>query len=229
MYGLQQEPLPILSPAKELNLDAVNAYIYWSTGDAVECARLNGSDRRVYYPAQLFSGKQVMGLTIDIDQHLVYWTVRSFEGSLLYQAPTADTLTSFSMEPIPNIQKHLPQNDMQGPLCLFSRRLLWLQDENNTIISDLNGQNTAILSGTRLKGLRMVTVWDESLQIVPSNLSKYTIQAIPKSVDPFLIRIEGTWDSFNITWTHVININYGQVFYEIKSAGKPYIDSSVSF
>jgi hypothetical protein len=44
--------------AKELNIDAIQAYIYLSTGHAVECARLNGKNRRTYYPAELFSGKQ---------------------------------------------------------------------------------------------------------------------------------------------------------------------------
>lgn len=50
--------MPILTLAKELNIDAAQAYLYWSTGHAVECARLNGADRMVYHPAQLFSGKQ---------------------------------------------------------------------------------------------------------------------------------------------------------------------------
>jgi hypothetical protein len=58
LNGTQQEPLPILTVAKELNIDAIQAYIYWSTGHAVECARLNGKNRRTYYPAELFSGKQ---------------------------------------------------------------------------------------------------------------------------------------------------------------------------
>lgn len=56
--GSGQEPLPILTIAKELNIDSQHAFIYWSTGHAVECARLNGDARRVYYPAELFSGKQ---------------------------------------------------------------------------------------------------------------------------------------------------------------------------
>lgn len=58
LEGSHQEPLPILTTAKELRIDAENAFIYWSTGHAVESARLNGEARRVYYPAQLFSGKQ---------------------------------------------------------------------------------------------------------------------------------------------------------------------------
>ena len=58
LNGTQQEPLPILTVAKELNIDAIQAYIYWSTGHAVECARLNGKNRKTYYPAEIFSGKQ---------------------------------------------------------------------------------------------------------------------------------------------------------------------------
>ncbi|KAL1139033.1 hypothetical protein AAG570_009094 [Ranatra chinensis] len=58
LNGTQQEPLPILTVAKELNVDALHGYIYWSTGHAVECAHLNGKQRKTYYPAELFSGKQ---------------------------------------------------------------------------------------------------------------------------------------------------------------------------
>lgn len=58
MNGGQQEPLPIFSVAKELNVDAVQGFIYWSTGHTVESARLNGKQKQTYYPAELFSGKQ---------------------------------------------------------------------------------------------------------------------------------------------------------------------------
>lgn len=60
MNGSQHEPLPILTVAKELNVDSIEGFIYWSTGHAVECARLNGKQRKTYYPAELFSGKQGM-------------------------------------------------------------------------------------------------------------------------------------------------------------------------
>lgn len=33
-----------------------------------------------------------MGLTLDVDQRAVYWIVRSYEGSTLFQAPTAEQL-----------------------------------------------------------------------------------------------------------------------------------------
>lgn len=52
-----------MSVAKELTIDSLGAYIYWNTGHAVEAARLNGENKIVYYPAQLFSGKQGRYLT----------------------------------------------------------------------------------------------------------------------------------------------------------------------
>ena len=73
MNGSHQEPLPILTVAKELNIDAVNAFIYWSTGHAVECARLNGKQRRTYYPAELFSGKQGIYIIVNTLQNLYFW------------------------------------------------------------------------------------------------------------------------------------------------------------
>lgn len=50
--------MPIVTVAKELTIDSLGAYIYWNTGHAVEAARLNGENKMVYFPAQLFSGKQ---------------------------------------------------------------------------------------------------------------------------------------------------------------------------
>lgn len=46
-----------------MNIDSIHAYIYWSTGLAVECAHLNGSDRFAYYPLDVFSGRQGKILT----------------------------------------------------------------------------------------------------------------------------------------------------------------------
>lgn len=55
LNGTQQEPLSISAVAKELEIDSVKAYIYWSTGYAVECAHLNGVDKIDYRKARFFS------------------------------------------------------------------------------------------------------------------------------------------------------------------------------
>lgn len=49
-----REPVPIVTVGKELKLDSLEGFIYWNTGHAIECARLNGEHKFTYYPAQLF-------------------------------------------------------------------------------------------------------------------------------------------------------------------------------
>lgn len=59
-----------------------------------------------------------------------------------------------------------------GPLCYFGDHLLWLQDDRNAVIADMSGQNTAVISGTRLSDLNMVAVLDPVLHHYPS---KYAV------------------------------------------------------
>lgn len=93
LNGSQQEPMSILAIVKELMIDSLEAYLYWSTGHAVEVARLNGQDRRYYHSDEIFNGKQVMGLTLDTENRYVYWIVRSYEsGSIVYRAPTSERI-----------------------------------------------------------------------------------------------------------------------------------------
>lgn len=54
-----------------------------------------------------------MGLTLDMDQHSVYWIVRSYEGSKLFQAPMADDITIGTPAPIKI--SNLQHPNMQGP------------------------------------------------------------------------------------------------------------------
>lgn len=102
LNGSEQEPMSILAIVKELTIDSLEAYLYWSTGHAVEVARLNGQDRRYYHSDEIFNGKQVMGLTLDTENRYVYWIVRSYvSGSIVYRAPTS--------EKIPMSQKIVPE------------------------------------------------------------------------------------------------------------------------
>lgn len=42
------------------------------------------------------------------------------------------------------------------------------------------------------------------------------LNVLPEVVDPMSVRVVGTWDSFNISWQPITNVNFGTVFYEIK-------------
>ncbi|XP_011637649.1 proto-oncogene tyrosine-protein kinase ROS isoform X2 [Pogonomyrmex barbatus] len=218
LNGSQQEPMSILAIVKELMIDSLEAYLYWSTGHAVEVARLNGQDRRYYHLDEIFNGKQVMGLTLDTENRYVYWIVRSYEsGSIVYRAPTSERIP-MNHKIIPEKVSVLQYPNMQGPLCYFSEHLLWLQDDRNAVIGDLFGQNTAVINGITLSGLYMVAVMDPALHHYPKNLTSETVVVLPNAVDLDSIRVEGTWRNFNISWDPVKNINYGTVFYEVKFA-----------
>lgn len=218
LNGSQQEPLSILAIVKELMLDSLEAYLYWSTGHAVEVSRLNGQDRRYYHSDEIFNGKQVMGLTLDMEDRYVYWIVRSYEsGSIVYRAPTSEKIP-MSQKIVPEKISILQHPNIQGPLCYFSQHLLWLQDNKNAVIGDLAGQNTAIINGITLSGLYMVSILDSGLHQYPKSLTSESVVVSPNAVDLNSIRVEGSWRSFKISWDPVINTNYGTVFYEVKFA-----------
>lgn len=105
-----------------------------------------------------------MGLTLDTEQEMVYWIVRSYEGSTLFRERMAQHLP-FGTSPSPVRVSNLQKPNMQGPLCYFSDHLLWLQDDKHAVIGDMNGQNAAIISGIGLSGLTMVSVLDPLLRL----------------------------------------------------------------
>ena len=107
-----------------------------------------------------------MGLTLDTDHQLVYWIVRDSEGSKLFRAPMAGSKLFEHMSD--TIEERLQNSDMQGPLCYFNNRLLWMQDDRNAVISNLEGKNLAIVNGKSLSGLHMVYVMDSTLHALPS-------------------------------------------------------------
>lgn len=106
-----------------------------------------------------------MGLTLDMDQKYLYWIVRGSEGSNLYKAPMQGYWKDikYTAEVVSVLQKP----SMQGPLCYFHKRLLWLQDDKNAAISDLTGKNIATINGKGIWGLNMVYVVDSSLPMLP--------------------------------------------------------------
>lgn len=233
--GTRQEPLLLSVVAKELRIDSVKGYLYWSTGYKIECARLNGVEKFEYHDVEYFSGKQILGLTLDGEEELLYWIVRGSEGAKLYKA----NMQGYKDEPA-NVKlvSPLQKSNIRGPLCYFHKRLLWLQDDENAAISDLSGKNIATIHGKHMTGLNMIYVVDSSLYMLPGKrfllypiyirhllpiyifldgVDPWTdINVIPEQVNSSLIRVVGTSESFNVTWEPITNVNYGKVFYEIE-------------
>ncbi|KAH9381223.1 hypothetical protein HPB48_014466 [Haemaphysalis longicornis] len=163
--GTHHESLPFLTMAQEIAVDSLAGYLYWATSHSVECSRLNGEDRLSFFQTGLFSGKQVMGLTLDVGNKKVYWMVRSFEGSKLFQAPLREDEEQSSMAE--KIIGPLTESEMKGPVWYFSDRLYWIHQEKQAVISNMLGQSVAMLKGLGLFDLKALAVVDASLQPSP--------------------------------------------------------------
>ncbi|XP_054720908.1 proto-oncogene tyrosine-protein kinase ROS-like [Uloborus diversus] len=210
--GSHSEPLPILTMAKEISVDSLNAFLYWATSYSVEYSRLNGADHSVYMKNELFSGKHVMGVTLDLDRNKVYWMVRSYEGSKMYAACMAHVTVCHFEEP--EMVSELSEDRLHGPLY-FSNRLFWLDENERAFVSDINGKNFAHITGLGLHGLTSINLIDPSLQPYPDGFDHSSIQVVPHVISENNIFVKGTWDKFNISWSPVQSVNFGMVFYEI--------------
>ncbi|XP_035208124.1 proto-oncogene tyrosine-protein kinase ROS-like, partial [Stegodyphus dumicola] len=213
--GSQPEPLPILTMAKEIAIDSVNGYLYWATSHSVERSHLNGADHFIYMKNALFSGAHVMGLTLDFERKNVYWMVRSYEGSVMYRSHLAGQNAELRSLEKPEVVGLLSENGIHGSMWYFSNRLFWLHEKLKAFVSDINGKNFAGVEGLGLNGLTSLEIIDSSLQPHPEGYDEDTVKVVPHSVYEDEINIEGTSDSFNITWSPVLSVNYGTVFYEI--------------
>lgn len=212
--GGEAEHFPIITIARELAIDSLSAYIYWATTHSVEYSRLNGMQHQLYFQTNLFSGKYVMGLAIDLDGQNVFWSIRSYEGTMLYKAPLAHKVSDnikLQVETVASLEEH----DVTGPLGLYSERLFWLKDGQNAIISNLTGKNIAYLKGLELYKPQTLAVVDPSLHYFPGR-DRNKINVIPTQIEENQITVNGTWDKFYIVWDLESGVNYGTVFYEMK-------------
>ncbi|XP_077540102.1 receptor protein-tyrosine kinase sevenless isoform X2 [Haemaphysalis longicornis] len=212
--GTHHESLPFLTMAQEIAVDSLAGYLYWATSHSVECSRLNGEDRLSFFQTGLFSGKQVMGLTLDVGNKKVYWMVRSFEGSKLFQAPLREDEGQSSMAE--KIIGPLTESEMKGPVWYFSDRLYWIHQEKQAVISNMLGQSVATLKGLGLFDLKALAVVDASLQPSPGGFDKSLVKVVPSQILPSSIEVVGTWENFTITWPVESDVNYGKVYYELR-------------
>lgn len=219
--GYDHEPLVTVSAQDMvLQIDSVHGFLYFSTGHAVRCCRLNGEHMHDYFSVEAYSGKQVMGLALDLDEHRVYWIVRSFNGSTLFSARMAQGDVN-AVDWIINKdirEDSLKDNTLQGPLAYFSDRLLWLRDEKTVILANMTGRNLANIRNSKLTGLRSVVVIDPTQRTsvwVDDGAQRTRINVSPEAVTAASIRLSGNWSTFNITWPASRLVNYGEVFYDV--------------
>lgn len=191
----------------DIKIDSLHGYLYFSSGHAVEYCRLNGKNKGEYYRTEVYAGKQVMGLTLDIDNQRLFWIVRGYDGSSLFMAKMPGSSDHSVQEFI------LKEKSLQGPLTYFSDRLCWLQDEHTVIISNITGKNLAHIRNQKLRGLKSFAIIDQTHHVYPNLRDKLNVTPEPVNVSE--MTIDGSSKCFNLTWPPIRSVNYGEVFYEI--------------
>lgn len=207
---------PFAGYVNDLALDAVQAYVYWTTSSSVECSRLNGESPLVFYNTADLSLDMVAGLTLDLDGGYFYWFVVSRQNSQgelkLYRAQLAGT----SPDPVSTVEEIGEVLSATASLALhfYSSKLFWINSESRVVVSDDRGQRQALLPANDVRSL---TIIQESLKPLPDGYSQ-TPTVVAQEIPPSSIQVTGTWDDFNITWQASTEVTYGTVFYTVAVA-----------
>lgn len=210
MDGTQMEILPIMTHAKEIAIDSQNGFLYWSTMYAIKYSLLNGMKKS---QGELYRATEIKSITVNSVERVLYWIAVNGQGEAhLYRTnlvSQSSTSPHSSFEPAVVAVTSLPDLNLIGPVATFADRLFWRQTEHNEVkISDSQAKAFAII-----KELRDVTAFD--IIDYQQNLINSTRCVVPDAISLELVEIEGTWENFTLIWAPVVNVNYGQVFYDL--------------
>lgn len=76
---------------RDLALDSVNGYIYWTEERRIEAARLNGQEVETISEYSDFADEEIAGLTLDFVSGKVFWfVIGSSNGNSEFQLFSAD-------------------------------------------------------------------------------------------------------------------------------------------
>ncbi|KAM9563851.1 proto-oncogene tyrosine-protein kinase ROS [Guaruba guarouba] len=192
---------------KDLVVDSVNGYLYWATMYSVESARLNGEEYLMLQEQLQFSGKQVVGLTLDPTYDFLYWLVQDSLCLNLYRVSRCKEgcgnaiITEFAAWSTSDISP--------GVLEYYSGRLFWINSLHFITTQEVN--QSLSIPFSQPAEFATFTLVHTSLKPLPGNLS-FTPKVIPDSVPESSFRIKGNSSSFHIIWSPT-NVEWGTVFY----------------
>ncbi|NXV92348.1 ROS1 kinase, partial [Calonectris borealis] len=205
---------------KDLVVDSVNGYLYWATMYSVESARLNGEEYLVLQEQLQFSGKQVVGLTLDLTYGFLYWLVQDslhlnlYRVSLCKEGCGNPIVTEFAAWSTSEIS--------QGALEYYSGRLFWINSLQFITTQEVN--QSLSIPFSQPAEFAAFTLVHTSLKPLPGNFS-FTPKVIPDSVPKSSFRIKGNSSSFHITWSPSTNVEWGTVFYCVGSKALQSLES----
>ncbi|PKU45078.1 proto-oncogene tyrosine-protein kinase ros [Limosa lapponica baueri] len=210
----------VVFPVKDLVVDSVNGYLYWATMYSVESARLNGAEYLMLEEQLQFSGKQVVGLTLDLTYGFLYWLVQDslclnlHRISLCKEGCGNAIITEFAAWSTSEIS--------QSALEYYSGRLFWINSLQFITTQELN-QSLSIPFSQPAEFTAFALV-HTSRKPLPGNFS-FTPKVIPDSVPESSFRIKGNSSSFHITWSPSTNVEWGTVFYCVGSKALQSLES----
>ncbi|NXU11988.1 ROS1 kinase, partial [Pardalotus punctatus] len=210
----------VVFPVKDLAVDSVNGYLYWATMYSVESTRLNGEEYLMLQEQPQFSGKQVVGVTLDLTYGFLYWLVQDSLCLNLYRAALCKEgcgnaiITEFAPWSTSEIS--------QGALEYYSGRLFWINRLQFITTQEVN--QSLSLSFSQPAKFTAFTLVHTSLKPLPGNFS-FTPKVIPDSVPESSFRIKGNSSSFHITWSPSTKVEWGTVFYCVGSKALQSLES----
>ncbi|KAM5284647.1 proto-oncogene tyrosine-protein kinase ROS isoform 2-T3 [Hipposideros larvatus] len=195
----------------DMVVDSVGGYLYWTTLYSVESTRLNGESSLILQAQPWFSGKQVIALTLDFSDGLLYWLVQDSQCIHLYTAvlrgqSTGDiTITEFAAWSTSEIS--------QNALMYYSGRLFWINGFRIITAQEIGQRNSvSVLESARFN---QFTIIQTSLKPLPGNFS-FTPKVIPDSIQESSFRIEGNASRFQILWNAPPAVDWGEIFYSVE-------------
>ena len=71
---------------RDLGLDSVHGYIYWSSDYRLESALMNGDSHQMIFQLPLFTGRYIFGLALDLNGGALYWLVKDADKLTVFRA-----------------------------------------------------------------------------------------------------------------------------------------------
>ncbi|NXX83464.1 ROS1 kinase, partial [Urocolius indicus] len=202
----------VMLPVKDLVVDSLNGYLYWATLYSVESTRLNGEEYFMLQEQLQFSGKQVVGLTLDLSCGFLYWLVQDSLCLFLYRVSLCKEGCSNAI--VTEFAAWSTSEISPGSLEYYSGRLFWINNLQFITTQEIN--QSLNIPFSQPAEFASFTLVHTSLKPLPGNFS-FTPKVIPDSVPEASFRIKGNSSSFRITWSPSANVEWGTVFYCVGS------------
>ncbi|XP_068040421.1 proto-oncogene tyrosine-protein kinase ROS isoform X1 [Anomalospiza imberbis] len=210
----------VVFPVKDLVVDSVNGYLYWATMYSVESTRLNGEEYLMLQEQLPFSGKQVVGVALDLTYGFLYWLVQDslclnlYRASLCKEGCSNAIITEFAAWSTSEIS--------QGALEYYSGRLFWINSLQFITVQEVN--QSLSIPFSQPAQFTAFTLVQASLKPLPGNFSSMP-KVIPDSVPESSFRIKGNSTSFHITWSPSTKVEWATVFYCVGSKALQSLES----